>query len=364
MNHRIALTLVVGLTMIATSPLYGQSFLDRLEGVLGGQQSAPATEARVPGYLGVVADDTDRGEVMVLEVEPGSAAARAGIQKGDRILSVDGQSLKTLGAMAKVLEPLYAGDTVIVQYLREGKKQTAKVVLLAPPPQAPALERLERRIEEVPPPPEPEDTPEQGAYLGVKVTAINDALRERYQLALDKAVVVEVVAPGSPADRAGLPVGVAIVAIDGERIETAEQLANHLAVHRPGSEAELNYYRGRQLFRTRVRLAAAPNPEAPLRLGTDRQRLSEEPPPPGLPPEAGLAGERPAGNGPAFEGRRPAGRLLNQILEGVQQANQPPPPARANDRELERYVETLESYIDRLERRIVELETRLDRAER
>lgn len=354
MLFRTSRFVVLAFFSLSISPAYGQSFLERLEGVIGGQQSAPAAEAREPGYLGLTVDEANDAGVVVLDVEANSAAARAGLRKGDRLLSIDDQSVKNLDSMAAMLKPLFAGDMITIKYKREGKRQTAKVTLQAPPPQAPALQRLERRFEEVPAPPPPEANSPRSAFLGVGVATVNDSLRERYGLAINKGVVIERVTRDSPADRAGLPVGAAIVAIDGERIESPEQLAEHVAVHRPGSEAEVSYYRGRQLFRTRVRLAAAPRPEAPLRLGDNEQPpLAEPPPPEPAPGQEGLVPE-----GPVFEGRRPAGRLLNRLLDEVRQAEQAPPPA-ANNRDLERYVNRLEDYIDRLERRIVELEAQL-----
>lgn len=356
MFRQVMIFFVVGSALLAARPALAQSFLERLESVIGGQAAAPAASAREPGYLGLTVDEAEQSGVVVLEVEAGGPAARAGLQKGDRLVSIEDRKLANLDGMAAALEPFFSGDTLKISFIREGKEQATQLTLMAPPPATPALERLERQIEEVAPPPDPDSAPSRGAFLGVQTAPITDALRERYGLAVASGIVIEGVTRGSPADRAGLPVGAAIVAVDGEPIDSAEQLTAYLRSRSAGSEVEISYYRGRQLIRTRVRLAAAAPAERPLRLGENRDPLLAEPPGPELPPTGGRPIESP------FSGERPAGRLLNRVLEGVQQIEAPPPASNA--RELERHVEQLEAYIDRLERRIAELEAQLERRDR
>ena len=57
---------------------------------------------------------------MVSQVVPGSNAARAGIQAGDRIVRVAGSEVQGWGELCLAILPK-AGSTVTVELLREGK---------------------------------------------------------------------------------------------------------------------------------------------------------------------------------------------------------------------------------------------------
>ena len=84
-------------------------------------------EADDRGYLGVQMRIEDG--VMVIEaVMPGSGAAEAGLQAGDRILRVNKIDLKKDGASDK-LAKLKAGSSAKVMYLRDGDKGQVKVEL-------------------------------------------------------------------------------------------------------------------------------------------------------------------------------------------------------------------------------------------
>ncbi len=78
--------------------------------------------------------------VLVLRVEPNSAAAQAGIQPtrldreenvilGDIIVSLGGQKVSNLNDLYKALDRFQVGDTVQVEILRDGRKRTVRVKL-------------------------------------------------------------------------------------------------------------------------------------------------------------------------------------------------------------------------------------------
>ncbi len=81
-------------------------------------------------YLGVVVASTLSGNVAVVQVVADGPAARAGIQAGDLIVSVNGKQVPDTATLASVLAQLSPGQTVPVQIVKpNGSKQTVMVTL-------------------------------------------------------------------------------------------------------------------------------------------------------------------------------------------------------------------------------------------
>jgi S1-C subfamily serine protease len=77
-------------------------------------------------------DATDYGTmegIYVAEVVDGSAAAEAGIEKGDVITEVDGQKLTKFGDLSGIIAQKRPGDKVTLTFLHNKKKQTKTVTL-------------------------------------------------------------------------------------------------------------------------------------------------------------------------------------------------------------------------------------------
>src|SRR5262249_48657463 len=83
-----------------------------------------------------------------------------------------------------------------------------------------------------------------GASLGIMVDEMNDEARTAYGLTVRRGALITSVKPDSPADRAGLPVGGLVVAFDGRRIDSPDDLVGAIRSARPGQEVELGYYQG------------------------------------------------------------------------------------------------------------------------
>ena len=93
-------------------------------------------------YLGVMygsdgMSDADRKKnnipdgdgVYVMSVSQGSAAEKAGIQKGDFIIKINGTTINTGTEMVEKISALRPGDSIEVTYTRNGSSNTAKVTL-------------------------------------------------------------------------------------------------------------------------------------------------------------------------------------------------------------------------------------------
>jgi serine protease Do len=99
-------------------------------------------------------------------------------------------------------------------------------------------------------------------------------------------VLVQLVQPGGPADKAGLKPGDIITSIDGRPVKDGDDLVNDIASRRPGSTAHLGYLRdGKQadatvtigdrdkVFANGVNPQAAPSPENPSGAGETKLGL-------------------------------------------------------------------------------------------
>ena len=76
----------------------------------------------------------DRPQGLLLaDVYPGSAAARAGLRQGDAILSVDGQPVNDETSLNYRIGTRRLGEEVTLTFQRGGKVQTARVAVEAPP---------------------------------------------------------------------------------------------------------------------------------------------------------------------------------------------------------------------------------------
>jgi S1-C subfamily serine protease len=110
------------------------------------------------------------------------------------------------------------------------------------------------------------------AYLGVSVQTIPESVAD--QLKLVAGAELNDVRAGTPAKQAGLQAstgeqtvdgtpyvtgGDVITAIDGQTIETAEQLQRAIDSHKPGDTIELTYWRNGDSHTVDVKLATRPN---------------------------------------------------------------------------------------------------------
>ena len=67
--------------------------------------------------------------IYINEVTDEGAAATAGLQKGDVIISVDGKNVTKMAELQELLAKKHPGDKVSVTYLRDKKKYTETLTL-------------------------------------------------------------------------------------------------------------------------------------------------------------------------------------------------------------------------------------------
>ena len=102
----------------------------------------PLQQGHVPAHaaLGVATQPSQDGKgVEVAQVDPGSAADKAGLQEGDVITKVDDTAIDGPDTLGGVIAGHQPGDKVSVTYTRDGASHTVT------PPSAPSRPRADHR---------------------------------------------------------------------------------------------------------------------------------------------------------------------------------------------------------------------------
>jgi len=81
-------------------------------------------------------------------------------------------------------------------------------------------------------------------YLGISLFTVNSAIAQSYDLATDEGALVTSVVTGTPADEAGLLPGDVIIAVDGQKVTTADDVILAIRAHLIGDMMEITYLRG------------------------------------------------------------------------------------------------------------------------
>lgn len=74
---------------------------------------------------------------------------------------------------------------------------------------------------------------------------------------------IATVAPGSPAEQAGLKAGDVVTAVDGQSVTTAAQLAQQVRAHQPGDQVMITYTRNGASAQATVKLGTRGQPPGP-----------------------------------------------------------------------------------------------------
>jgi serine protease Do len=143
---------------------------------------------------------------LVSQVVPGGPAAQAGIERGDVIVSFNGNILKSAHDLPFLVATTPVGKKVQVEVLRNGEKKTFEVEV------GELKEETAKAAEKGPKP-----------YLGMTVEDITPKVAGEYNLSKTSGVVVTDVEADTPAERAGLQPGDVILEIDRVEVKDAKQ---------------------------------------------------------------------------------------------------------------------------------------------
>ncbi|MCX5801193.1 MAG: PDZ domain-containing protein [Candidatus Eisenbacteria bacterium] len=168
--------------------------------------------------------DEETEGVLVAGVSEGGPAEKAGIGKGDVIMSLDAKVVDGTPKLVAMVSKRKPGETVTVVLLRDGRKKTVKVTLGSEHLESlPSVEHLKFELNR--------------GRLGVNVVDLNPDLGGYFGAA--KGVLVTEVLEGTAAEDAGIKAGDIIISADGKRVESREGLLRILGKREVGDKVEL-----------------------------------------------------------------------------------------------------------------------------
>ncbi|PZN31438.1 MAG: peptidase, partial [Proteobacteria bacterium] len=166
---------------------------------------------------------------LVSDGQGDSPAEKAGLMAGDVILSVNGEPIEQFGEVSAIVSSMRPGSEAHLGVWRDRKEIEIDVRVA--------------ELEEEPARTASQESKQKGAQLGMVVRPLSD--QERRQLDSDAGVVVEQVS--GPAALAGVQPGDIIVGVNGEPLESVDELRE--AVEQADESVALLVRRGdAQLF--------------------------------------------------------------------------------------------------------------------
>ncbi|MEM7256309.1 MAG: PDZ domain-containing protein, partial [Pseudomonadota bacterium] len=80
-------------------------------------------------YMAIAQEDVPEGAAQIIHVVPGSAAAEAGMQRGDVVLAVDGNVLEKNVSFSDRIATTRPGDIVSVKIQRDGEEMDLQIAV-------------------------------------------------------------------------------------------------------------------------------------------------------------------------------------------------------------------------------------------
>ncbi|MEN0072981.1 MAG: DegQ family serine endoprotease [Paracraurococcus sp.] len=159
-----------------------------------------------------------RGALVARAQEDGPAA-KGGIRNGDVVLKFNGQDVKEMRNLPRIVADTPVGKVVPVVVWRDGKEQTLQVT----------LGELPADTQQAAATPPKADKPTELSGLGLQVAPISPETRDRFSLRPEqKGVVITDVGANSPAAERELRPGDVIVEVQQERVNTPQEVQQQL----------------------------------------------------------------------------------------------------------------------------------------
>ena len=203
--------------------------------------------------------------VVVDEVTEDSAAATAGIRKGDAIVEFDGERVRSARQLTRLVQETPAGRTVQATIVRDGQRSTVSVT-----PRDSGAFRLDRledlgelgnfryraapRPPEAPVPPTPPTPPSvwsfdeflgrSGTRLGMSVSSLSPQLAGYF--GVKEGALVSSVTDDSAAAKAGLKAGDVITSINGSAVNDPADVRRRVGELNDGDEFTIVVMRDRK----------------------------------------------------------------------------------------------------------------------
>lgn len=164
---------------------------------------------------------------LIEDFNDGSPAQRAGIERGDVIVAVDGKQVERVGQLQRLIAQHKPGEDVALRIVRYGEVKAFRINLIeAEIPQIAPVQRTGAR-------------PTGAGRLGIQVNELTNESAEKYGYERAGGAVISAVAQYGAADRKQIREGWRIVEINRKPIESAKQAQDELRQLRSGQIVSL-----------------------------------------------------------------------------------------------------------------------------
>ncbi len=158
----------------------------------------------------------DRG-ALVADVTSSGPADKAGIERGDVIISFDGEEIREMNELPYVVASTPVGKVAKVEVIRRGKRKSLEI----------KIGKLKEEQAE-------EEPAEERSDLGMTVDEITPEMARQFGLSEARGLVVVQVEPNSPAEEAGIRRGDIILEIDQEPMKDIDEYSKKIRRYKKG----------------------------------------------------------------------------------------------------------------------------------
>jgi serine protease Do len=178
--------------------------------------------------------------VLINEIVKNSPADKAGLQRGDIILSYDGQQVDELNDLPRLVAATPVDKSVKLLIVRDKKERTVKVTIGK-------LDEGEQAFVS-------SDKERGGGVLGMTVVNLTPDLVERFNLEGNQGILITKIDPEGPAAVASLRVGDLIIEADGKEVNSIKDFEEVVGKMPAGKVLRLLIQRKATLLYTTVTL--------------------------------------------------------------------------------------------------------------
>jgi len=178
----------------------------------------------VRGWLGVEVMNIDRAVqkqfnlesdegVLVNGVVKNSPAQKAGLQRGDVIVELDGKKVRNADDLQDRVTASKPGGMVEMVIIRDGEKRKIAVKIEEMPRQGPDVSMREK---------EKQAAQATAEWLGISVKNITEQLKEKYDLSTAEGVIIANISPDKKGYEIGLKPGDIILGINNMKVKNVK----------------------------------------------------------------------------------------------------------------------------------------------
>lgn len=203
------------------------------------------------GWLGVLIQDvsremadswglgSDAKGAMIGGVTPGAPAAKAGLKRGDVVLSFNGQKIESSADLTRRVGQTRVGEVVRLDVVdAKGNRRTVPVTIMARP-----SEQQLNQADPVPGADAAQPANPATNSLGLSVGPLSAQARTRLRLPANEAgVLILEVDPDSRAAERGIRAGDAILTANGQEVRSAEELDAAIASARAAGRSFIGLF--------------------------------------------------------------------------------------------------------------------------